>query len=478
MYDAILSIALENRDQIAIEFVTGEKVTYIELIALVDKCANALFFLDLKPGDVIAVILSNSIEYISLIIACAKCGIAYVPLLENFNDDYKNKAISIVNPKVLVTDFTLPLIKVNIPIINILSLFKNEEPFISKNHDSYTGIFRLLWSSGSTGFPKIIIWRQDKLLFERLRWIRNINITKNDIVFCRHTLDVAHATDLHVFTSLLSGATLIMCEGKESTTDIIYNIQKFKATVMSALPFHYKQYADCVTDTNIFSSMKKPFCGGTYVSSELMNYLYTKTGLKIMQLYGSTDFGLAMVNLNPIHENDLSMLILEGVDAYILPLTKDDNLIGELILKSPFTSEGYLNNDISNANTFIKGYYHTGDVARKENNGKYAILGRVSDVILTTIGPMLSPDIDVLLSDNTNKCQVISYVDINKTAKNFLHIAIYQPNNNFPNQYIEKMELTLKHWGIAYDIKFIDSIPRTPVGKIDKPKLFPLKEAI
>ncbi|UJD92630.1 acyl--CoA ligase (plasmid) [Rahnella aquatilis] len=473
LYDAVLSISLEHNNDIAIEHVTGEKVTFDQLIKKIDLCAYNLHSLGIVSGQCVAVSLQNSIEYISLIIACAKIGISYVPILESFSKEYATLALKKINPVALITDSSRNTKGLKIENIFLKRLFEDtDNGELEKPPIIYSGNFRMLWSSGSTGFPKIIIWNQENFVLERLRWIRNIKITPKDIVFCRHTLDVAHATDLHVFTSLLSGAKLVLCSGKEHTIELIELIDKFKPTVMSALPSHYKCFADEIVGKNVSAlrSLRMPFCGGSYVNIDLLMYVYKRTGLKLRQLYGSTDFGLAMVNYYSEDNLDLGMTVLKGVNAQIIELPGLEESSGELVLFSPFTSDGYLKNDPENAKSFKNGFYYTGDIATIRENGTYIIQGRVSDLIITPEGPRFVPELDSILSDNTKKISVFTMIDASK--KNNILIAIHSTSNEGNRITINKIESLLSLWKVTYTIFTLDDIPLTSVGKIDKPKIF------
>lgn len=471
LYDALLAIALEHEDKVAITCVSGEQVTYGELMARIDLAAAGLAQQGLSAGQSIALLLSNSINYIALIVACAKSGIAYYPVLENFSADYIRQSIEVIRPAVLVVDGSRQIDPQPLATVELTQLFSAtvpSEPVVAAVH---TGVFRMLWSSGSTGFPKVIVWNQHKLVLERQRWIRGIGAGENDVVFCRHALDVAHATDLHVFTSLLAGAKLILCSGKESDAEILRLILRFRPSMMSALPAHYQALAALCQGEDL-SFIRQPFCGGSYINQHLLQQVYQQAGLALKQLYGSTDFGLAMVRHSREVAGDLGMSLLPGVRAELSPLPGLAHNCGELVLISPFTSEGYLANPAANAKTFRNGRYYTGDIASLRDDGKYVILGRVNDVLITTEGAKFSAELDYVLTALAAEAEVFTQVAQPQAGEQHLRVAIHAREAAQFAQAQHRVEQALAAWNISYAIESLAQVPRTPVGKIDKPKIF------
>lgn len=467
LIDYISKKSLEFENKTAIEMTDGESITYQTLIKNVRCYTSALKSLGLSPGDRIILSLSNRLEYVYLILACANSGVVYCPLLSNFDDTTRIKAIEAILPKYIITDkhqdFKFPEAQVihidGLP-INISSELVT--PPDLKDYD----LFRMLWSSGSTSLPKIIQWRQSNLLYERLRWQQALDITADDIFFCRHTLDVAHATDLHLFSSLLAGATLILCKCDESQEEINEHIFHYKPTIMSALPYHYEQLADSAQQKD-FGFIKKPLCGGTYLSPSLVKKVFQKTGLSLMPLYGSTDFGLAMLSANS--ENlTLELKLVPGVYAEIIPINSKNAHIGELCLYSPYMSDGYLNNSEANTRTFQGDKYVTGDIAQKLDNGNYVILGRTHDIILTNNSFIMSTELENSLKDN------IPGYDFTCLPKDKNHIYIAAtPMYSMPTSELSPMLNTFFiDKPLTWKLIVFDKFPRTSVGKIDKPQIF------
>ena len=479
LYSAVCAVASERRDAIAIRTTWGDTASYTDFIQLTDRITSGLLRNGVNRGDTIACVLGNSIEYAALILAVARIGAAYVPLMENFNEAETAAAVDAAAPILLVEDGHRAAAAIGLPSVQLTAL-ADSEPFPSGSGDTaFTGLFRKLWSSGSTGFPKLIAWRQDKFLHERRRWIQDTGICATDVFFCRHTLDVAHATDLHLFAALLSGAQLVLADPDEPPARLLSQIAEYGTTAMSALPRHYEQLIAAAVDCGPVQlpQMRRPMCGGTYLSPATVREASRLLGIHIRQIYGSTEFGLALGDMRDRLQEDLAMVSVRGVETRLAPLAagaarEGDDTVGELVLQSDYTSEGYLNNDAANNRTFRAGEFWTGDLARRQPDGSYRILGRVSETLATAIGPMPAPMLDELIAERCPGVETVALaVDTDQYSRRAC-VALRAPDDPAGEEgALTSIDRLFAELGIEGRIQILNTIPYTPVGKPDKPHL-------
>ncbi|MEU4569531.1 alpha/beta fold hydrolase [Micromonospora sp. NPDC023956] len=400
LQDAVRAVAHRDPRAPAVRTTDGDTATYAQLCAMADRVAGGLSRAGVGDGHVVAVSMDNSIGYVALILAVARLGASYVPMIREFGPGDVRTALELTGPTVVVADGRRAPLPGTTPVLDLADLL-TADPLPPTSDPPARGRFRLLWTSGSTGFPKMMAWRQDRFVAERRRWIRHTGLTAQDVFFCRHPLDVAHATDLHVFSALLGGGELVLGDPQAGPTAQLRALADSGATVTSALPRHYEQLIEAARQTGgaDVSSLRLPFCGGTYVSPQLIRDCDSVLGVRIRQLYGSTEFGLAAVNLTDTVQTDADMALVRGVSARLAPVSTGDPgpagaCVGELVLRSAYTSEGYLNNPEAHARTFRDGEYWTGDVAQRNADGSYRILGRVSEALAARAGLLLAPMLD------------------------------------------------------------------------------------
>lgn len=467
LYRAVREVAGARADAVAVTGPDGAVLTYPELVDRVDVLASGLAGRGVGAGDTVAFALRTSADYVALILAVAALGARYCPLMSDFTAEETERAVARTGPVLLVAD--RPHLA-ELPAVAPVQLAKAAGRPAPRPSAPHAGIFRLLWTSGSTGFPKTMAWRQDKLVSERRRWIADTGLGPSDVFLCRHPLDVAHATDLHVFAALLSGARLVLMDPSSSPDAILDQLERTGATVMSALPAHYEDLVAAVAGRPkpSLSRLRRPLCGGAYLSAALIRRSSERLGVNIRQIYGSTEFGLALGNMDDTPQTDLRLRPVAGVAARVEPLGPQTPALGELVLRSDFTSEGYLDADKANARTFRAGEFWTGDVAELGADGSLRILGRLSEALRGAAGPVLAPMLDDELAERLPGTEAVTLPVAPGAYSDRLVVAVRSAREPEARTQIKAV---LAAHGLAGDLRFVDAIPRTPVGKVDKPRL-------
>ncbi|MEU5950119.1 long-chain fatty acid--CoA ligase [Micromonospora sp. NPDC047465] len=466
---AVADVAARRPDHVAVVDIDGSRIRYRELVALGERLAAGLYARGVRAGDTVAFALPNSVRYVALIMAVARVGARYVPLMRNFTAADTERAVGQARPVLLVAGREHHVAPGAVPVVSLDDLDVDAPP---APEEPYAGLFRQLWTSGSTGFPKMMVWRQDKFVAERRRWLADTGIVADDVFYCRHPLDVAHATDLHVFAALLSGARLVLADPDDSPRAYLDRLQRERATVMSALPAHYEMLVRAGADAQVdLSRLRRPLCGGAYLSPDVVRAAADTLGVHIRQIYGSTEFGLALGNMADELQTSGAMPPVRGVGARLAPLVDEHTSIGELVLRSDCTSEGYLFADAANARTFRDGEFWTGDVAQEVGDGAFRIIGRVSEVLSTPDGPVLAPVLDAECRAASPGTQVVSLpLDPGELTDRVL-VAVRPGHGVAAEDAVRQVTAVLAGHRLAATVRLVDEIPHTPVGKIDKPAL-------
>ncbi len=425
----------------------------------------------MQPGSTVAFVLRNSAEYVGLILAVARLGARYVPLLSNFDGTDVRRALELACPQLLVTDGHRAVDAADVPSVPLAELARSAPIDPRTRQPDPAAEFRMLWTSGSTGFPKAMTWRQDKFVRERHRWIRDTGIQEDDVFFCRHSLDVAHATDLHVFAALLSGAELVLADPGSAPGRLLTQLEQVRATVTSALPQHYADLAEAArarTGRVDLSRLRRPLCGGAYLSPEEVRAGEQALGVRIRQIYGSTEFGLALGNMTDTVQDRAGMVAVEGVGVRVEPLYDADPGIGELVLVSDCTSEGYLGSPEANARTFRGTEFWTGDIARRSPDGSYRILGRVTEALAASGGPLPAPLLEAELTLLPEVGTAVCLAVHPGGYRNDVFVLLQTDDESRQPQALAAVAAVLTAHGLNGTTRFVTELPRTPVGKIDK----------
>jgi len=470
LYEAVREIAERRPHAPAVSTTEGLSLSYTEFLRLVDRTAAGLWEQGVRPGHTVACALPNGAGYVALILAVARTGARYVPLLATFGAEDTATALRLTEPRLIVTDRSSG--RVGAPAqVPLTALTSSTAPLPPRQ--VHAGPFRMLWTSGSTGFPKRMLWRQDRFLRERRRWIADTGITEDDVFFCRHPLDVAHATDLHVFAALLAGAEVVLADPRAEPAVLLRQIGAHGTTAMSALPLHYEEYVRAAREAGIPAptGLRRPLCGGAHLGTAVQTDAADVLGFHIRQLYGSTEFGLALGNMDDVLQTGTGMRPVAGVGVRLEPLDAARPGLGELVLTSDCTSEGYVGAAEANARTFRGDEFWTGDVACREADGSYRILGRLTELLAATGGPLPAPVLD---EEITASCPVRESVALPVHPGAFrpeVLIAVHPDPAATAAQVRAAVEDVAGGHGLRAEIVLAHGLPHTAVGKADKPAL-------
>ena len=216
-----------------------------------------------------------------------------------------------------------------------------------------------------------------------------------------------------------------------------------------------------------------PFLKMLFVGSEPANNIYNKS-LDLINVYAASESGFAVGVFKIDKAYDTCPIGKPEIDAKIYLLDEDGNEVedgetGELCFDNPFV-RGYINLPEETERAFVNGVYHTGDLARKEPDGNYVLLGRSNDMIKINGNRIEPAEIEASVK------QVLG-VDwaaakgFDKNGKSYL-CAYYTANVEVDSSYMrEQLSKRLPYYMIpAYYIK-IDEIPLKPNGKMDRKAL-------
>ncbi|MCM2389702.1 class I adenylate-forming enzyme family protein [Streptomyces albipurpureus] len=473
LFETIRGIAAGRPEALAVETTDGESCTYAQLIERTELMGAGLSAQGVRPGDtVVCHGLPNTPDYVAFILAVAALRACYVPVLADFDRSAVDRVLTLTQPVLWVGSPHPGAGETAPPRIDLAALpvtGTTEAPLATGHADR---VFRRLWTSGSTKLPKLVSWKQGPFVRERLRWVADVGIEESDVVFCRHTLDVAHATDLHVFAALLVGARLILTDPRTPPAELLEQLSQRGVTMMSALPSHYEDLVKAAkSHPTGLPTLRRPLCGGAYISPALTRISAETLGIHIRQVYGSTEFGLGLGNMDDIVQSQAGMVPVSGVKARLAPLDESSGPdLGVLVLVSDCTSEGYLHDDEANASTFRGGEFWTGDIAERTADGSYRVLGRTTDAIKSANGPLPAPVLDALI---TERCPAVAdsvslTADPETYAPNVLVIARASADASAGTA-IAQVEGLLRELSLDGVVREVESVPRTIVGKPDKP---------
>ena len=418
----------------------GKSFTYGELFKEVCKFSNVLKKIGIKKGDRVIIYLPMIPEAAISMLACARIGAVHSVVFAGFSANSLSDRINDCLAKAVITSDgnfrgskTVPVkevvdeaLKTCTSVKNVLTIrrtsnkvqMKNNRDFWYhdkvKNVDDYCppeemnseDLLFILYTSGSTGKPKGVVHScAGYMLYTHFTFENVFQYSEGDTYWC--TADVGWITghSYIVYGPLLRGAKTIMFEGVPTYPDAsrFWNIiDKYKVNQFYTAPTAIRalqSFGDKFLENSDLSSLKVIGSVGEPINEEAWNWYNEKVGKNrcpIVDTWWQTETGGIMISPLPNIidcKPTYATLPLPGIQPVLLDNNGneiiDNNVEGNLCVKFPWPSilrTTYGDHKRCKETYFstFKGYYFTGDGAKRDDNGMYRILGRVDDVIIVS----------------------------------------------------------------------------------------------
>ena len=158
----------------------------------------------------------------------------------------------------------------------------------------------------------------------------------------------------------------------------------------------------------------------------------------------------------------------------------DGETVGEIVVRAPWLTQGYLNNEEASAQLWAGGYMHTGDVARIDSEGYVSIADRLKDVVKSGGEWISSLSLEniILEKRGVRRVAVIGVPDVKWGERPFALVVLDESFSGKIGEDDIRLHVAsfverglISKIAIPDRIQFTDSLPLTSVGKIDKRKL-------
>ena len=498
-YDVVDVIAAETPDKVAILWTNdaGEKktVTFQMLSRWSNAVANFLTARGLKKGDTVLLFLRRRWEYWVLMMAMHKVGVIPIPSTNQLKtkdikyriDTADVQAIVSFDDGHIVNEIKSAMGENSaVQLIDCAEIADACEQFPQNmervpNTNSETMV--VYFTSGTTDMPKMVAHNFAYPLGHintALFWQR---LTDGDIHFTLSESGWAKCSWGKMYGQWLAGATVFVFDFSRVFTahDLLKAISENKITSFCAPPTAYKMMIHTDMSKYDLSSLKKADIAGEALNPEVYERFLKKTGVKLHEGFGQTETCVLLFTNQWIEPKPGSMgMPAAGWDIQLLdergrPIT-DNGVVGEICValkeKWPLgLFKGYHKNEKLTAAVSRDGYYHTGDVAYRDEDGYYWFVGRNDDLIKAS-GYRVSPfEVESVLLEHpaVREVAVTGIPDPARGQAVKATIVLnkyFQPNDILVRQLQDYARSRAAIYKCPRVIEFVDSLPMTISGKI------------
>lgn len=483
--------AVWRPDKLAcIELATGARATYRELDARIEGCAAHL---QSMPGGAIgervAFIGRNGIDLVVLAFACQRAGAVFVPLNWRLTGAELQALVAGCTPKVLIhdTEFAHAAAEA-VRDVPGLELFERTRAPVFAGGGSAAPVrldaaapCTLLYTSGTTGRPKAAIVTRGGAFFGALNFSfvaefgPDCTIMSDAPMF--HVVGLFAATR----TAMTLGATLVITEQFDPAATLrafsdpaLVITHYFGVPQIAAALRNHPDYARAD-----LSRLRAFFVGGAPLPRALLE-AFLGDGVKLVNGYGSSEAGTVMHM--PI---DAAMLAARpgsvGVPAPLIEtrIARLDGSevgideVGELWLRGPSVTPGYWQDPEATAAALHDGWYRTGDLLRRDAAGFHWVVDRLKDMYISGGENVFPAEVENVLSGHSGIADV-AVLGVPHDVWGEVGVAfIVRRDGTAPDESgvrgfcLDKLA-RYKH---PASVRFVDAIPRTASGKIQRQKL-------
>ena len=480
--------------------------TYAELCAEAGQWGNGFTALGLKRGDRVLMFLDDTPAYPAAFFGAVRAG--FVPLLINtltppdllqFYLADSGAAVAVVdvefasrfNAEACRDTQLRTLIVVNgearehaapkaVAAASWLSQFPAElaEADTHRNEMAFW-----MYSSGSTGRPKGIVHLQHDMAYSEIAFAQNVlKLTPDDICFSVPKIFFAYGFGNSVTFPFSAGAATLLLPGQPKPAAVFEAIERFKPTVFFGLPTLYTSLTKAEgADRTNFSSLRMSLSAAEVLSAEVFNGWKKLTGLEIVEGLGSTEV-LHIYLSNRPEKKKLGAAGLRVPGYEVALRDKDgkdvgDNEEGILWVRGDSNTPLYWNRPDKSAETIRdEGWIYTGDRFVRDSDGFHFFRGRADDLVKIS-GQWVYPlEVELCLAEHPEirECAVFA-AELPDRRMTLKAVVVMNGRAGDQGETTRRLQDYVKGKLLPYkyprEVIFIDELPKTGTGKIDRQAL-------
>lgn len=477
--DLFAASLVGQRDDVAVEAETGSgstALTFGELEARSNRLARLLARRGLVRGDRLAVYLANRLEFIDLVLACVKLGVVLVPINILYREREIGHMLRDAEPRGVVTAAeSLGLFSGAVPAWDAAQLSAEsgaESPDAVVTPLDGDAPAAIVYTSGTTGRSKGAVLSHNNFLANTVSLLACWRITSADRYYAVLPLFHVHGLANGLMTWLASGCRMRLAERFELAR-AAEAFAEFHPTLFFGVPTVYVRLLELPVDAaRAFGARMRLFVSGSApLPAAVFEAFRDRFGHTILERYGMSE---TLMNIsNPYAGERRAGSVgqpLPGVSARIVagdrPVAAGET--GELQVRGPNVFSGYWRQPEATAAAFTDGWFRTGDLAERSEDGYYTLRGRRTDLIISGGFNIYPREIEEVLAEvpGIREAVVVGVPDQRRGEVPIAYVVADTPVE--PGDLDAFCRRRVASFKVPRAFVQVESLPRTALGKIQK----------
>src|SRR5688572_3517635 len=454
--------------------------TYSEFEALVRRVAGMLWANGVRKGDVISLLLPNSVEYVVAYFACWHLGALAGPINSLLKSQEIEYVISNSESKVLLvaSEFEPRIENKNFIVFDDVGKVDAEpiEPARINCDDEAI----IIYTSGTTGKRHGCLRTHGNVMGNARQLGTWRGCTGADRLVSMMSLFHMNPVSVATMSALYAGGSTVVTP-KFSASRFWQSISDYQITsfgsVATMLSMLLSTYPNGVPEGLNTSRLRFAMCGSAPVPAEVMQRFEETFNCLVIEGYGLSE-STCRSTFNPPDRrrrpgscglpigNEMKVVDEEDRDV-------PDGELGEIVLRGENILKGYYKNDLATAEAFRNGWFHTGDIGYRDADGYFFIVDRKSDMIIRGGENIYPREIDEVLYQHpaVSAAAVIGVPD-ELYGEEVAAVVVLKPDAKTSEQeVIDFCKARLADYKCPKTVRFVEDIPKGPTGKLLKREL-------
>jgi 4-hydroxybenzoate-CoA ligase len=480
----------------------SRNMTYAELLDQVARIGPMLARFGVERENRIAMILLDSVEFPVLFWGAIRAGVVPVPLNTRLTADQYRYLLEDSRAKVaFVSTALLPVVQEAakgletlkavvvvgggpeaVPRLDTLLSLVNERAAPARTCGDEVAYW--LYSSGTTGNPKGVMHvHTSPMVLARHAGQERIGYREDDVIFSASKLFFAYGIGNSIFCSMWVGATSVFYPERPTPQTVFETLRGYQPTMFFGVPTLYAAILadpDCTPERGS-SRLRLCFSAGEPLPAHIGQSWKARFGLDIVNGVGATELGhLFITELPHAVEYGTAGVPVNGYEMRLVDETGRevvDGAIGELLVRGASAAAGYWNQRAKSRRTFEGEWTRTSDKYFRRPDGVYVYCGRADDMFKVS-GIWVSPfEVEEALVAHPSvlEAAVVPAEDDNGLIKPKAFVVLKARHGGSGRALFEELKAHVKRsigpWKYPRWIEFVDSLPKTDTGKIQRYRL-------